>query len=192
MSPGTADPCAESEQVALYALGSLPYDGAQRLETHLATCQECRNELASLRSVVESFAFWPVDILRPSDAVWDRLARRIQDESGAPTPPASPRRQAALEWEEVGPGISCKLLATDLKTHRVSMLVRLDPGASYPPHLHAGTEELHLLAGELWIDDHKLHPGDYNRAVVGTRDHRVSTDTGCTCVLITSTRDTLT
>ena len=29
------------------------------------------------------------------------------------------------------------------------MLVRLAPGAAYPPHRHAGVEELHLLEGEL-------------------------------------------
>jgi hypothetical protein len=42
----------------------------------------------------------------------------------------------------------------------VDMLVRLAPGAAYPPHTHAG-------------------------------DKRVWSETGCTCVLITSTRDVL-
>ena len=56
---------------------------------------------------------------------------------------------------------------------------------------HAGVEELHLLHGELWIDDKKLYPGDYNRAEPGTADTRVWSETGCTCVLITSTRDVL-
>jgi quercetin dioxygenase-like cupin family protein len=70
-------------------------------------------------------------------------------------------------WEAVAPGISCKIPATDAEGHRVSMLVRLAPGADYPPHVHAGLEELHLLAGELWIDDRKLSPGDYNRAEPG-------------------------
>jgi len=40
------------------------------------------------------------------------------------------------------------------------MLVRLAPGATYPAHTHAGVEELHLLDGELWIDECKLVPGD--------------------------------
>jgi len=74
----------------------------------------------------------------------------------------------------------------------VSMLVRLAPGGEYPPHTHAGTEELHLLDGELWIDDRKLYPGDYNCADPGTGDRRVWSETGCTCVLVTSTKDVLT
>jgi anti-sigma factor ChrR (cupin superfamily) len=95
------------------------------------------------------------------------------------------------EWEEVAPGISCKILSSDLEQNRVSMLVRLAPGVDYPPHTHAGVEELHLLDGELWIDDRKLYPGDFNRAEPGTSDRRVWSETGCTCVLITSPRDVL-
>jgi anti-sigma factor ChrR (cupin superfamily) len=71
------------------------------------------------------------------------------------------------------------------------MLVRLAPGASYPAHTHAGLEELHLLDGELWIDERKLYAGDYNRGEPGASDHRVWTETGCTCLLITSTKDVL-
>jgi anti-sigma factor ChrR (cupin superfamily) len=73
----------------------------------------------------------------------------------------------------------------------VSMLVRLAPGASYPAHTHVGVEELHLLDGELWIDERKLFPGDYNRGEPGAGDQRVWSETGCTCVLITSTKDIL-
>jgi hypothetical protein len=34
---------------------------------------------------------------------------------------------------------------------------------------------LHLLDGELWIDGHKLHPGDYSRAEAPSRDASVFT-----------------
>ncbi len=53
------------------------------------------------------------------------------------------------------------------------MLVRLAAGGKYPPHRHTGVEELHLLNGELWIDEIKLHPGDYHRAERGSADKRV-------------------
>ena len=104
-------------------------------------------------------------------------------------PPA--RRWSEPEWEQVAPGIECKLLATDAEKQRVSMLVRLAPGANYPSHTHAGIEELHLLDGELWIDDRKLFPGDYNYGAPGAVDERVLSETGCTCLLITSTKDVL-
>lgn len=69
--------------------------------------------------------------------------------------------------------------------------MRLAPGLAYPSYSHAGIEELHLLAGELWIEDRKLFPGDYNRAEPGAADQRVYSETGCTCVLITSSEDVL-
>jgi anti-sigma factor ChrR (cupin superfamily) len=83
------------------------------------------------------------------------------------------------------------VLGVDSERDRVSLLVRLAPGAEYPPHRHAGVEELYLLHGELMIDDRKLYPGEYNRAEPGSADQRVWSETGCTCVLITSTRDVL-
>ena len=51
------------------------------------------------------------------------------------------------------------------------MLIRLAPGVSYPAHSHEGVEELHLPYGQLWIEDRKLCPGDYNRAESGTADN---------------------
>jgi len=88
-------------------------------------------------------------------------------------------------------GGSFKLLATDTEKNRVSMVVRLAPGAEYPPHRHAGVEELHLLHGELTVDDQKLYPGDYLRAEAGSVDRRVWSEIGCTCVLLTSFYDAL-
>lgn len=128
----------------------------------------------------------------PSVALWERLAQRIGVEAPGEVPPLPLTRWEEPRWEEVSPGIFCKLLATDAARERVSMLVRLAPNVEYPPHTHAGVEELHLLDGELWIDDRKLVPGDYNRAEAPTGDKRVWSETGCTCVLVTSTRDVLT
>ncbi len=133
----------------------------------------------------------PEGVLTPSASLQKRLARRLAAETGREVaPPAA--QWSEPEWEEVAAGILCKLLANDEQRHRVSMLVRLLPNVEYPAHRHAGLEELHLLDGELWIDERKLQPGDYNRAEAFTGDKRVWSETGCTCVLITSTRDVLT
>ena len=63
--------------------------------------------------------------------------------------------------------------------------------AGYPAHRHAGIEELHLLSGELMINNRKLYPGEYSRAEPDTVDHRVRSETGCTCFLLTSADDVL-
>jgi anti-sigma factor ChrR (cupin superfamily) len=183
--------CAQSEAVSVYALSALPASEAAAVEAHLATCPVCRRELEELRAVVDRFVAWPTDVLRPKASLRDRLARRIASETGRPVSWPAHAPASGPEWREVAPGISCQLLATDAERERVSMLVRLAPGADYPPHTHAGVEELHLLDGELWIDARKLEPGDWSRAEPGTTDRRVWSETGCTCVLITSLRDAL-
>ena len=183
--------CGQTDLVSLYALRALPPSELSAVEVHISACPDCRQELATLRPIIDSFVSWPTDVLRPSSSLWGRLARRIADESGEEPVLPTTRQWSEPEWEEVAPGISCKLLATDTERNRVSMLVRLAPGVYYPPHKHAGVEELHLLHGELWIEDRKLHPGDYNRAEPGTADQRVWSATGCTCVLIASPLDML-
>jgi anti-sigma factor ChrR (cupin superfamily) len=183
--------CDQAERVAVFSLRALPDDEVPAIEAHLAECAECRDELNRLRPIVDFFVTWPTDILRPSESLQERLARRIAADTGGDIVLPTTRQLTEPEWEEVAPGISCKLLSSDFSQNRVSMLVRLAPGVDYPPHTHAGVEELHLLDGELWIDDRKLHPGDFNRAEPGTSDQRVWSETGCTCVLITSPGDML-
>lgn len=180
---------AHAELLCLYALQALSHEEMASVEAQISGCAECRQELEALRPIVESFVSWPTDVLRPAKSLWGRLAERVEISADAMAPEAE--RWMEPEWDNVAPGIWCKLLATDSERHRVSMLVRLEPGGEYPPHDHAGLEELHLLDGELWIDDHKLYPGDYNRAEIGTGDNRVWSETGCTCVLVTSTDDRL-
>ncbi|MBS0527694.1 MAG: cupin domain-containing protein [Proteobacteria bacterium] len=185
-------PCRKTGLARADVLHVLDGDERQAFDSHIARCADCRRELETLRPVVDRFVGWPTDVLRPTTFLGDRLARRIAGETGRPA--ATPHRASRWrepDWQDVAPGIACKLLATDSERRRVSMLVRLVPNASYPAHTHAGTEELHLLDGELWIDGRKLVPGDYNRGMRGEGDHVVRSDTGCTCLLVTSTDDLL-
>jgi len=189
VSPAARDHDAHADLVALYALHALPPAELAAADAQIAACAQCREDLESLRGVVAGFDAWPTDVLRPATPLWDRLAQRIAAETGRPAAAPARRPRDEPEWQEAAPGISVKLLATDTQTRRVSMLVRLAPGTDYPPHRHAGIEELHLLNGVLIVDDKTLHPGDYIRAEADTVDHRVFSETGCTCVLLTSTHD---
>jgi len=151
----------------------------------------CEPERRTLPTAADAIVSSPADFLSPSTLRWELLARRIAAETRQEPLVSTPEERIEPEWREVAPGISCKLLATDTEQHRVSMLVSLAPGVPYPPHRHAGVEELYLLRGELMIEDRKLYPGDYNRAEPGTGDRFVWSGTGCMCVLLTSTRDLL-
>jgi quercetin dioxygenase-like cupin family protein len=176
----------------LFVLQALPPAEMASAEAQVSSCEECRRELETLRPVVRSFAGWSTqEVLRPAESLWTRLATRIASEQG--TEPFAPRvnEPRQPEWEEAAPGIHVKMLARNSENESVSMLVRLDPGTDYPAHRHAGVEELHLLHGVLMVDDRTLYPGDFIHAEPGTVDHRVWSETGCTCFLMTSAEDAL-
>jgi len=176
------------DAVFLYALQALGSSEIPEVEAQIAACIQCQQEIDAVRRVTQSFVSWPTDVLRPPVSIWTKLSKRIAEETGESQVVPSHSAQK-LEWDEAAPGISVKILSTDNDKQQVTMLVRLAPGTDYPPHRHAGREELHLLDGELMIDEKKLYPGDYIRAEAGSVDHRVWSDTGCTCFLITSTED---
>jgi anti-sigma factor ChrR (cupin superfamily) len=188
MSPQHRD---RSEQVLRYVRHALPASEAAALEAHLAECAHCRQDVEAIRLAIATVGDQPADVLRPSASLWERLTRRVAAEAGQAPLSATGPDGGEPQWEDVGSGITVALLATDRETDRVSMLVRLAPGADYPPHRHAGVEEVYMLDGVLIVDDRKLYPGDYLRSEPDTEDHRVWSETGCTCVLITSARDQL-
>ncbi len=179
------------DRVFLYALQTLSVEEHALVEAQLSSCPDCREELKTLRPVLSSFAGWSTDVLRPASPLWDRLAERIAEETGTPPVTAPLEGLHAAEWEEAAPGIHVRILASDETKDSVSMLVRLDPGTSYPGHIHAGIEELHLLDGVLIVDDRTLYPGDFIHAEPGSADYRVWSETGCTCFLTTSVKDEL-
>ena len=180
-----------SDRVLLYALQAVPAErSARRRGADLRVCRlpagdgDASPDHRYLRRLADRRAA-AIGIALGAP----RAAHRA--ETGGEPASSAPPTWTEPEWVEVAPGISVKLLATDTERDRVSMLVRLAPGVEYPPHRHAGVEELHLLDGELMIDDKKLYPGDYIRSDAGSADDRVWSETGCTCVLITSPSDVL-
>jgi anti-sigma factor RsiW len=46
--------CQHADTVAAYLLGALPQDEAARFETHLDSCPQCREDLATLQPVVDA------------------------------------------------------------------------------------------------------------------------------------------
>lgn len=189
--------CEWSDSVPLYLLAALSPDETESMAAHLISCAECRQEHGAVSLLTEALTAWRNDALLPTIPLWQRLSDRIKGSSrlAVSSSPTSMSSDVVAwpptRWQEVAPGISCKILSTDREMDRVSVLVRLARGVAYPAHRHAGVEELHLLEGELWIDHQKLHAGDYYRAEPGSMDQRVWSATGCMCLLVTSPSDEL-
>jgi hypothetical protein len=119
MSPTQRERCEQSEETCAYALQVLPASEVAAAEAHIASCPDCQRELDSLRPVVDRFVSWPTDVMRPTTSLQARLARRIADEAGKePVLPSAPP-WSEPDWEQVAPGLECKLLAIDTERHRV-------------------------------------------------------------------------
>ena len=190
LKPGTHSQ-EHLDLVFLFVLQALPPHEMASVEAQISSCEDCRQEIETLRPIVQSFVGWSTDVLRPAESLWGRLAKRIASEEA--TRPFVPPLEAPVkpEWEEAAPGIYVKILARNAEIESVSMLVRLDPGTDYPAQTHAGIEELHLLHGILKVDDKTLFPGDFIESEAGSVDRRVWSETGCTCFLLASTKDAL-
>jgi hypothetical protein len=86
------------------------------------------------------------------------------------------QRDAPALWQNFAPGIRRRLMWS--RGGEAAMLYRVDPGTGVARHGHRHDEECLVLAGELFLDDLLLRPGEYQVAPAGTVHGSVYTDTG--------------
>ena len=67
---------------------------------------------------------------------------------------------------------------------RAMQLVRFQPGASFPAHLHTDVEFLFMLEGEVLHNGHRLYAGWSAVASSGTWDTQFLSPSGCTFLLV--------
>ncbi len=95
-------------------------------------------------------------------------------------------------WVNPGvPGVFFKTLFADRATGYVTMLVRMEPGATYPRHHHAGYEECFMLEGEVRSGELQLFAGDYQRISSDTVHQELYTQAGCMFLAVASEHDEL-
>jgi quercetin dioxygenase-like cupin family protein len=92
-------------------------------------------------------------------------------------------RSSAIEWQPLDePGVSgvyVKVLRFDTSALRApTILLKFDPGATYPGHTHPGGEEIFVLEGDIRLGKDRLHAGDYLFTAPGNI-HAVQSDAGC-------------
>lgn len=96
------------------------------------------------------------------------------------------------EFEPTGvAGVSARRLAFDEAAGRVTMMVRMEPGARYPAHRHAAAEECYVLTGDLRHGDQVMNAGDFELAEAGSLHGEQWTDGGCLLLIHSSVNDEL-
>jgi len=206
------------ELASLHAAGALPPEEARAFEEHALSCASCAAELAALRETAARLAMAAAkDAPEPAPGLKERVLDRIGAQGSAaperkttPDPDTQVWKRWSREtgegsegfhilragegpWEPTArPGVHVKPLSVDPARRYVTMLVRMDPGSSYPGHLHAGVEECFVLEGELRVGEEVLRRGDYQRAEEGSEHGVQWTEKGCLLLIVSSQDDELT
>ena len=108
-------------------------------------------------------------------------------------PPYSPESEVQLvrtnesAWKPLNEpgisGLSVKVLRFDKGKGRArTILLRFEPGATYPAHDHPAGEEVFILEGEVTFGKHHLRAGDYLYTPPGGK-HAVWSKQGCVMLL---------
>lgn len=92
--------------------------------------------------------------------------------------------QPLIEKEIHYKGISVKSLHYDERKERsTTILLKFEPGATYPYHNHPGGEEIYVLEGDAILENVTLKQGDYLYTPKDFK-HSVTTATGCTMLFV--------
>ena len=96
-------------------------------------------------------------------------------------------RGQETDWQPLNePGVSGiqikKLLLDPVTGHAPTILLKFEPGATYPAHNHPAGEEIFVLEGDLKLGKDHLFAGDY-LYTAPTGKHAVWSQTGCVALL---------
>ncbi len=194
---------AARDRAALHALGSLSREEASEYERHLAECEACRSEVRSLREVLDGLVHLAPAVAPPPELKARLMASvRAEGRGHAQTwktwrPDAEGRGLTLIGAGEGGfepagvAGVEVRRLHLDVESDRVTMLIRMAPGTSYPAHRHSGAEECYVLEGDLLVGEYRMRAGDYQRVEAGSIHGIQSTERGCLLFIVSSLHDEL-
>jgi anti-sigma factor ChrR (cupin superfamily) len=209
-----------AELAALYLSGAMDARGRAAFEAELAAGREdYRDEVRRLQETVIALSDATAAAIDPPSAVRASILRRIEAEATERKPAPANQCAAAAEeahqqiwrkwesdpdrdalftlraqdgsWEETGvAGVRVRRLFVDRQSNRMTAMFKMDPGTSYPEHVHDGPEECYVLEGDLHVgDEFVMHKGDYQRATPQSEHGRQWTKGGCLLLVTCSLSD---
>ncbi|NJK75079.1 MAG: cupin-like domain-containing protein [Richelia sp. CSU_2_1] len=187
---------------ALNALDTLDESERRALAEQLNASPELQSELATFEAAIAAIAYTTPPIPVAPD-LKDRLFQRIAELPPNPVESADLEpivadsiennlppfivRSRDVKWKPFRvPGISIGNLYIDKQKREITCLMRLEAGVIFPPHRHAGPEEIVVLEGDLTVEGERCDRGDYVRSVPGSA-HSPFTERGCLLLIKSST-----
>lgn len=120
------------DDVALYALGTLPESEAQRVRAHIDTCAECREEYEALTTTVtavarsaESCTDAATGAVFASPLLKARIMREVRAESKAKAAEPQAPKRTSLVWPAYAVAAACLAIALGLGAMNLSLTNRL-------------------------------------------------------------------
>jgi anti-sigma factor ChrR (cupin superfamily) len=187
----------QQEQASLYVLGALNPEETAAFEAEMAKSVDLRELTLSLQSAIAMIARAMPGQLPSSlrGKIMQRLDSLEQTVKPPPSiPPGLKFLAAAAEtgWKPLPiPGAFIKVLSVEREHNYAVLLGKLEPGARYPAHIHAGSEDFYILSGDLFIGNHKLLAGDFHHAAKGSRHEENYSVEGCTLIAVLTLDDPL-
>jgi anti-sigma factor ChrR (cupin superfamily) len=168
------------------AIGALDLDERKRLQARLdALTPQQRSEVAGLYD-----AMTPVALTLPQQEPPAHVRPHVL--AAARKPVRYTVWAVDAVWIDTGlPGIRARVLAVDKARSLVTLVIRAEPGAVYPPHGHHGPEECLVLSGSLVIDGRVLRAGDFHHADEDSQHGEITTTEGVEALIVGAIDDYL-
>ncbi|MCB1276321.1 cupin domain-containing protein [Prosthecobacter sp.] len=180
-----------------HALGTLDSEERAQFEACLGSPNSRAAALAAeYRDVVASVTLAALPDAVPSARVKERVlatirSQKIQSETKPVPAHASAMIRAVgdMPWMATPyRGVRIRELSTASPDYSVIML-SCDAGATFPPHDHAGEEDVYILSGDATIDGRVLRAGDFMHAEPGSHHEDMISRSGCQALIITSRKN---
>lgn len=180
----------KQERAVLYALGALGDEEARLFERDLAGSAALKSEVERFREIANELA-WNSRRMTPPPSLKERLMARLADEPQDDTELRNFTfvRTSTLDWQDIGSGVSVKLLFFDPTGARLTTLMRMAPGSRYGAHVHAQVEEIYVLEGSCICAGRLLAAGDYHRAEASSLHPDTYSEHGCLALIMTSSKN---
>jgi len=173
-----------SAMAPAYALGALDIAEEAHFEQALHNSPELQAEVARHREVLSSLGLG-LPVSAPPPGLKGRLLERIRLVSSV-APSMANVDFDGLEWTTppLASGFQIHVCDKDSATGAMTLLLRGDPGASYPDHSHPGGERFVVLQGS--FRDHRAEytTGDYYAYAPGSEHRNVCITGDSPCILL--------
>ena len=152
-------------------------------------------ELTAYRETLAQVAQLVPDAMPPASLRAKLMAKIREPEK---RPPGWQNHRTGFDYLRAGdgkwqaapfPGVTFQILHYDKKSGLATQLVKLEPGSSFPPHIHGAAEQCMVMEGTVSTKTLTLKQGDFNIASPGTEHERLFSETGCMLLIISNPHD---